>query len=80
MDKNITDSIHPCLALRLANASGLCRPLDHSIPNAIMLSRLLFDLFCDALGGELRNGLLFTGASAAGAGTGEATCCCWGTG
>lgn len=29
------------LALRLANASGLCRPLDHSIPNAIMLSRLL---------------------------------------
>lgn len=29
------------LALRLANASGECRPFDHSIPNAIMLSRLL---------------------------------------
>lgn len=65
---------HPCLALRLANASGLWRPFDHSIPNAIMLSLLLFDLVCTP-GLAIIKGLLLVGATLAGAGAGEATCC-----
>lgn len=51
---------HRVLALKLANASGLCRPLDHSIPKAIMLSLLLPDLPTPDTAGFMK-GLLLTG-------------------